>query len=662
MSSHLEQLNSNNTEKKEFNIEKYLEKLRENRINLTEVHLKEFRDTLSSVSEENKENKATNFLKEKWYSVTPSKETPLIEKLKKEAYQKVDEIIKEKGWVLWKVLWWLWIYSVWDSAKDYLEKKLNEDSDKEEEKEEEGILKKIKNIFSLKNITKWISWIHLASSWIKWKIDGVYNDFKDWKDKLLSKWEEIVEWGTTKAKELVEKGKEFKEKFKEKEKIEFNPDSIYSNFNQMYLKLLVWNKGTTNSIYSEKLFKKIENTTFSEINKNLTDKEKIVVKELKSEDSVNLLTPFLSSKKYLLSILDSELIKKTFNKETPNRTKELKSTIENNNFDWKETFTWKEVTIIMSQNLAYFGQAGLKWIKWVISPQELINSIKDIDDIDTLTETLPLEAKHKLNILKYSYIKQNTWNISNLSEESFNSTDKDKKEENKYSKEVYDFSNNFLNSSVLSDLESDLEIDIDLKNTINNKFALFTMSKLYILLDWKVDYSNWWDSEKITFITWLTNSLWEIDDYNKVSQIWSSLITKIAKDEDNWGFVSSWVRNFFKSWAKILWERALNDELIRPYDIIKGVIEEKIWNKIGVKGVEKVISNSTANIAIALWVLVMLYPAYKITKLLTHPVVLTSIVGAWIYMYVKNNAIKDLTPDFLKWITKDIEEKIKEIT
>lgn len=569
-----------------------------------------------------------------------------LDKTKEEAHVNLDRIVKEKVWFGWTILGWMWI-DLAQIARDDLDEKLNPSQN--------STTKDINSYFSLDNIKKMLWWILLWMFWLNVEIEKfvwVSNGVKTVESAVQTWVRTIGDTAEAKKEELKQQSKklldEAEEKLKSrlpnfnKEKLELNPDVITKAFTSNYIQLFI-SKWEFDNDGWDTVIKAMENITFNEI--KLKSNEKITYKNIVSEDSFNLINPFLWNKDYLTYVINSDYFKKCFPNES--RITELKWLIEKNDFDWKNVFTWKEITVILSEKLAYFWATTIWWIKWVLSNSELLNNITDIWSIESLKSNLPDSAKESVDILKYSYQVQTNWNIASFDLKQF-----EWHEWYEYIKKVYDFSQNLLKGDWLDNLQKELGVNF-VKEDISS-FPLSSLSKLYLMLNWKWDISQWWDTEKISFITWFSHKLSDSgSDKHETdfTDLWSALIKKVLIETNDWSFISKWVKEFFKSGASIYWRKFAKDEIIWPYNQIKWILRNNLPDslKFDEDKVNKYIEDSAASVAMALWLLIMIYPAYRITKFITNKsVLLTVIWGTLLYSQIKDTKWLDNVSDSIK--------------
>ncbi len=583
--------------------------------------------------------------------------TEKLEKIKQESYLKLDNIIKEKVWFWSFILWWMWI-DLTVMAKQKLDEKLNQD--------QVPVENNIKNFFSKDNIKKIFWWMFLSMLWINTEIDKITSAFNNSSialDTIKTAWDNqinrlvnvgnsqidwIVDVGNSQIDWINEAGKgqidwinehwkrileEAEEKLKSrlpdfnKEKLELDPESINLVFTRNYL-LLFMNKGEFNTSEPNKVIEDIKDKNFKYIQDN--SKNNNLYYKISSEDSINLISPFLSNKDYLRYVINTDYFKKCF----PSRIDELEKSIKEESFDWKKVFTWKEITVILSQKLAYTWAMSIEWIKWVLSDRELLDNIKSLENLETLEKNLPVETRESLNIIKDSYRSKYVWWIKDFN------IDKPEYQENG----IYDsllkvdtFSKELLAWDALDNIKKELGIYFDIKEIISGSFDLVSISKLYVMLNWNSDIKNWWDTEKISFITWFSNNLSNNDDDSNLTNFWSSLIKKVLIEVNSEGsFLSEGVKKFLKSWANILWNKFVREEVEKPFNMIRWIIWSNLpdWMKMGDSKTTEYIEKTTASLAMALWLLIMIYPAYRVTNFLTNKYVLWIVLG-WSLLYTQ---------------------------
>ncbi|MDP2090907.1 MAG: hypothetical protein Q8K30_04895 [Candidatus Gracilibacteria bacterium] len=563
-----------------------------------------------------------------------------------EIYDNLDKIVKEKSGFGGIVLGWLGI-DLTKIAKDNLDEKLNTSK--------EPISSDIESFFSGNNLKKIFSGMILGLFGLNLEIDklsGIGSGVIKIEEAVKSGVQTVENTANTKADELNQQGKklleeaEFKLKSRlpdlNKEKLELNPETISKAFTSNYI-LLFMSEGEFNKDGGDNAIKSMENLNFDEISTKRT--EKVTYDKIVSNDSINLMSPFMTNKDYLRYVLDSEYFKKCFPSE--DRLITLKESVNKSDFDWKKTFTWKEITVILSEKLAYFGATSIGGIKGVLSNSEILNNITDIKSLEGLNENLPDSAKKSLNLIKNGYIYQTNGNIKDFKINEFEG-----KEGYDDLKTIYDFSQNLLGGDTLNNLKKELGVDFDISESINTSFPLSSMAKLYVMLNGNSDINSWGDSEKISFITWLSNKLIDNSDDTKFSNLGSALIKKILYNTTEEGFLSNGVKEFFKSGASIYGGRFAREEIVGPFNQIKGIIRNNLPEGLKFENTTKLneyIEDSSASIAMALGLLIMIYPAYKVTKFMTNKYVLTTVIGGGLlYSQVKDNKWLDNITNSIK--------------
>ncbi len=629
----------NDPDYKMTKLEEKIDKTEEN----FEKRFKAFKDAVLEAEKKQGGNIIEN-AKTKIESELKEKKEKLIDELRKKADEKIpyiwsyifdfaSDLMKpseeKKPWLFSKIFWkigvsiWIWILW-WLWLKEWFEKYSDMKA-----KEPDLHVNWVDNIKEIWNeITK-----QVIATWeqVKWEVVQTWEEVKD----------DIVDFN--------KKMKANSEKLKEKVVLE--PDTIYNEFTNKYLELLVWNNWETTNLRGDpEIFNKLKWKKFDNLKDWLNWDNLKIAEYLTNDTSVNLLTPFLSSKNYLNNIIWKDYIKWVIKSE---RIEEIKESLKKDNFDWKNIFTLHEISLIMTQNLAYLWQAWFKSVEWYLSSTDILSNINTMDELSLFTDNLSNEAKSDINILKDTIDEKTSlkWLLDNkTNDQDFYKKDT---EQNKSKRKVFEFTKSFFESDIIKDFWNDLGININLSEEMKNKFTLFNMSKLYVILNWNLDYKSWWDPEKISFITWLTTQLSSKDMDNQLWSVSSAIVEKVVMDESEQSFISKGVKNFFKSWAGILWKKFAQDEFIKPLDTISWILKNYIPKDFQKWDIWDITTKIPAVIMMWIWALIMLYPAYRITRLLTNKTLLKTIIWwslayAW-KDYLKESWFKDTINDLSKY-------------
>lgn len=617
------------------------------------LYIEKVINAIVEVQKEKWEETNTNITTKDWINTLKSS-------IKADAYKKIENLN----------IFWLSISNLpdffGDSLRAFVDKKTMSKEELETiEKEKLGQMDFMDKI--MYNMEKWFMWFVWAGLFAYFwnqlpNLDEELNSVSSLKQVATSTLNQVTQEWEKKKKEIVETWEEVKGDVKnswddfakkveegyskEKEKLDLNPEVIYRWFISKYLDILIWSKGEKTKLMEDKYLDSIQNKTISDLKNDKNDLSKVI----SSEDSINLLTPFLSNNETINNILGKDYIKKAIQED---RLVKIKEEINKWNFDWEQIFTLQEISIIVPQKFTYIWSLWFSQVAKYLNTEQILSL--DKDKIEEVWKELSDETKTDFKILKSSIFDEGGA-LSKLLDENQNDISfyQKESEENIEKRKVYEFTKSVFSSWFLPEFFSNIWVT-NLTKDIKDKFNLWNMSKLYVLFNWKWEPNKWWDDQKITFVTWLTTQLSHQDLDWELWQLTSALLKTMAEDWEN-QFITNGMKKFFNSWGKLLWENYLRNNLWWPFNSIAWIIKNNLPDSISNALPWDITSKLPAWVFVTFWVLVMLYPAYRLTRVLTNPTVLASIVWcsltySW-YKITQEPGILDKSVEWLKWLFK----------